>query len=64
MAKNSKNKYSKGGHMSNNSINTRNDWFAKYKDLENKILEKNKEIEELKVKEKQLKREIDLAQQK
>lgn len=40
------------------------DWFAKYKGLENKILEKNEEIEELKEKEKQLKREIGLAQQK
>lgn len=40
------------------------DWFIKYKNLERKIIEKNKEITELKVKEKQLKQEITLKQQK
>lgn len=45
--------------LENNTI-----WFKEYKDMERKILEKNKEIEGLKTKEKQLKREIAIEQQK
>ncbi|GAI61192.1 unnamed protein product, partial [marine sediment metagenome] len=40
----------------------KNDWFAKYKTLKKKIIEKNAEISELKKKESQLKKEIGLEQ--
>ena len=45
--------------LENNTI-----WFKEYKNSEHKILEKNEEIQKLKEKEEQLKREIAIAQQK
>lgn len=45
-------------------LSTNDDWFNKYKESEKKILALNKEIDELKVKEEQLKRENILKQQR
>ena len=43
-------------------LENKDDWFAKYKTLEKKIIKKNAEISELKKKESQLEKEISLEQ--